>query len=142
MANGKYIKLFEPAKIGKVQLKNRFVKTAAQTYLFDSGEHKNSTLAKAFLWGRGKRRRGAGDCGDAGNGMAVGGNRRPPFRVDDDKYINDIRELTDAIINTIARHLCNFITVGPGEELWPITKQWRKEWRRPAVTLGKLKSVF
>jgi 2,4-dienoyl-CoA reductase (NADPH2) len=80
-----------------VQLKNRFVKTAAQTYLFDSGEHRISSLAKAFY--------GAVAKGGAALvivetpamewPLAETGDRR--FRVDDDKYIKDIRELTDVI---------------------------------------------
>ena len=40
MAANKYEKLFSPYHIGKVQLKNRFVKTAAQTYFFESGENR------------------------------------------------------------------------------------------------------
>ena len=48
MTNTKYKLLFEQTKIGKVQIKNRFVKTAAQTYLFEPGEHRIGTLAKAF----------------------------------------------------------------------------------------------
>ena len=97
ITNSKYKKLFEPVKIGKVQLRNRFVKTAAQTYLFDSGEQRISTLAKAFY--------GAVAKGGAGLvivetpamewPLAETGDRR--FRVDHDKYIKDIRELTNAI---------------------------------------------
>jgi hypothetical protein len=48
VAASKYKKLFEPFSIGKVHLKNRIVKTAAQTYFFDSGAHRVSSLAKAF----------------------------------------------------------------------------------------------
>ncbi len=36
MAQSQYEHLFSPFNIGKVQLKNRIVKTAAQTYLFES----------------------------------------------------------------------------------------------------------
>ena len=48
MAANKYEKLFSPYHIGKVQLKNRFVKTAAQTYFFESGENRVGDIAKAF----------------------------------------------------------------------------------------------
>ena len=84
MANSKYRRLFEPTKIGKVHLKNRLVKTAAQTYFFDSGEHRISSLAKAFY--------GAVAKGGAGLvivetpamewPLADTGDRR--FRIDDD----------------------------------------------------------
>ena len=40
MAQTPYEHLFSPFNIGKVQLKNRIVKTAAQTYFFESGEHR------------------------------------------------------------------------------------------------------
>jgi 2,4-dienoyl-CoA reductase (NADPH2) len=97
LVNRRYRKLFEPFKIGKVALKNRIVKTAAQTYFFDSGEHRISELAKAFY--------GAIAKGGAGLvivetpamewPLAETGDRR--FRVDDDKYIKDISELTQVI---------------------------------------------
>ena len=97
MVDSKYQKLFESIKIGKVLLKNRIVKTAAQTYLFESGEHRVGTLAKAFY--------GAVAKGGAGLvivetpamewPLAETGDRR--FRIDNDKYIPDIRELTETI---------------------------------------------
>jgi 2,4-dienoyl-CoA reductase (NADPH2) len=97
MASSKYQKLFEPIKIGKVQLKNRFVKSASQTYFFDSGRHRTSNLAKAFY----------GALAKGGAGLVIvetpamewplkeTGDRR--YRIDDDKYIKDIKEFTDAI---------------------------------------------
>ena len=48
MVNTRYPNLFSPIKIGDIELKNRIVKTAAQTYFFDSGEHRISLRAKAF----------------------------------------------------------------------------------------------
>lgn len=86
--------LFSPFNIGKVQLKNRIVKTAAQTYLFDSGEMRVGSLAKAFY----------GAVARGGAGLIItetpamewpllqDGDRR--FRVDDDKYIPQLRELS------------------------------------------------
>ncbi|MBN1381393.1 MAG: hypothetical protein JXA41_06950 [Deltaproteobacteria bacterium] len=93
----RYEKLFSPFKIGNVALRNRIVKTAAQTYFFDSGEHRISERAKAFY----------GACAKGGAGLIVvetpamewplaeEGDRR--FRIDDDKYIKDVSELTAAI---------------------------------------------
>ncbi|HEY3277100.1 MAG TPA: FAD-dependent oxidoreductase [Syntrophorhabdaceae bacterium] len=97
MVDGRYKHLFSPFKIGKVELKNRLAKTAAQTYFFDSGEHRISTLAKAFY----------GALAKGGLGLVIvetpamewplsqEGDRR--FRIDDDKYIKDIKQLTDEI---------------------------------------------
>ena len=92
-----YKHLFSPFKIGNVELKNRLVKTAAQTYFFESGEHRVGSLAKAFY----------GALAKGGAGLVVvetpamewpladTGDRR--YRIDDDKYIKDIKGLTDEI---------------------------------------------
>ena len=142
MANSKYKKLFEPTKIGKVQLKNRFVKTAAQTYLFDSGEHRISRLAKAFYEAVAKG--GAGlvivETPAMEWPLAETGDRR--FRVDDDKYIKDIRELTDVIHKYNCPAFVQFYHRGPwGGELLN-NQVVAKRVAASAVTLGKLKSVF
>jgi len=93
-SSGRYERLFSPFSIGKVQLKNRIVKTAAQTYFFDSGENRVGPLAKAFY----------GAVAKGGAGLVItetpamewplleDGDRR--FRVDNDKYIPQLRELS------------------------------------------------
>jgi 2,4-dienoyl-CoA reductase (NADPH2) len=97
VAKNRFEKLFSPASIGNVKLKNRLVKTANQTYLFESGEKRVGTLAKAFYSALAK----------GGVGMVIvetpamewplmdEGDRR--FRLDNDKYIDNVRELTNAI---------------------------------------------
>jgi 2,4-dienoyl-CoA reductase (NADPH2) len=89
-----YEHLFSPVSIGKVELKNRIVKTAAQTYFFDSGEHRVGPIAKAFY----------GAVARGGAGLIVtetpamewplreNDDRR--FRIDHDKYIPQLRELS------------------------------------------------
>ena len=86
--------LFSPTSIGKVQLKNRIVKTAAQTYFFESGENRVGSLAKGFY----------GAVARGGAGLIItetpamewplmeDGDRR--FRVDNDKYIKNLSELS------------------------------------------------
>ncbi len=86
--------LFSPTSIGKVQLKNRIVKTAAQTYFFESGENRVGALAKGFY----------GAVARGGAGLIITetpamewplleeGDRR--FRVDNDKYIKQLAELS------------------------------------------------
>jgi 2,4-dienoyl-CoA reductase (NADPH2) len=93
MASSKYELLFSPTSIGKVKLKNRIVKTAAQTYFFESGENRVGTLAKAFY----------GAVARGGAGLVITetpamewplleeGDRR--FRIDDDKYLKQLEEL-------------------------------------------------
>ncbi len=90
----RYEHLFSPTNIGKVQLKNRIVKTAAQTYFFESGENRVGTLAKAFY----------GAVAKGGAGLIITetpamewplleeGDRR--FRIDNDKYIKNLAELS------------------------------------------------
>ena len=142
MTDSKYKKLFEPAKIGKVQLKNRFVKTAAQTYLFDSGEHRISSLAKAFY--------GAVAKGGAALvivetpamewPLAETGDRR--FRVDNDKYIKDIRELTDVIHKHDCPAFVQFYHRGSWGGALQKNQFPAQRVAASAVTLGPLKSVF
>jgi 2,4-dienoyl-CoA reductase (NADPH2) len=129
-------------KIGKVQLKNRLVKTAAQTYFFDSGEHRISSLAKAFY--------GAVAKGGAGLvivetpamewPLADTGDRR--FRVDDDKYIKDISELTDAIHKYNCPAFVQFYHRGPWGGSLQTNQLLAPRVAASAVTLGALKSVF
>jgi 2,4-dienoyl-CoA reductase-like NADH-dependent reductase (Old Yellow Enzyme family) len=142
MTTSKYKELFEPTKIGKVQLKNRMVKTAAQTYLFDSGEHRISSLAKAFY--------GAVAKGGAGLvivetpamewPLAETGDRR--FRVDNDKYIKDIRELTDTIHKYNCPTFVQFYHRGPWAGLFQNNQLVAKRVAASAVTLKVLQSVF
>jgi 2,4-dienoyl-CoA reductase (NADPH2) len=142
MADSKYVKLFEPAKIGKVQLKNRFVKTAAQTYLFDSGEHRISQLAKAFYGALAKG--GAGlvivETPAMEWPLAETGDRR--FRVDDDKHIKDIRELTAEIHKYNCPAFVQFYHRGPWGGALQNSPVVVKRVAASAVTLGALKSVF
>ena len=113
MAENKYEKLFSPYHIGKVQLRNRFVKTAAQTYFFDSGENRVGDIAKAFY----------GAVAKGGVGLIITetpamewplleeGDRR--FRVDNDKYIPQIKELTDLVHSHGAKIFTQFYHRGP-----------------------------
>jgi 2,4-dienoyl-CoA reductase (NADPH2) len=99
MAPHKYELLFSPINIGKLRLKNRIVKTAAQTYFFESGENRVGKVAKAFY----------GAVARGGAGLIVTetpamewplleeGDRR--FRIDNDKYIKNLSELADEVHN-------------------------------------------
>lgn len=97
MAKPAYEHIYSPINIGKVQLQNRIVKTAAQTYLFDSGDRRFGPLAKAFY----------GAVAKGGVGLIIvetpamewplaeEGDRR--LRVDNDKYLKDIEDLAKTI---------------------------------------------
>jgi len=113
MATDKYEMLFSPYHIGKVKLKNRFVKTAAQTYFFESGENRVGDIAKAFY----------GALAKGGVGLIItetpalewplleDGDRR--FRVDNDKYIPQIKELTDLVHSHDCKVFTQFYHRGP-----------------------------
>lgn len=118
MSTNKYEMLFSPYHIGNVQLKNRFVKTAAQTYFFDSGENRVGDIAKAFY----------GAVAEGGVGLIItetpamewplldDGDRR--FRVDDDKYIPQIKELTDLVHSHDCKIFTQFYHRGPWGKIY------------------------
>ncbi len=124
--------LFSPYHIGKVQLKNRFVKTAAQTYFFDSGEKRVGDIAKAFY----------GAVAKGGVGLIItetpamewplleDGDRR--FRVDNDKYIPQIKELTDLVHSYDCKIFTQFYHRGP----------WGKEYQFIAERIAASPVVF
>ncbi|MBN1366924.1 MAG: FAD-dependent oxidoreductase [Dehalococcoidales bacterium] len=93
----RYKKLFEPSHIGNVRTRNRIIKTASQTYLFDSGERRVSLKALAFHEAIAKG--GVGllvvETPAMEWPLAETGDRR--FRLDNDKYVKDIKVLTDVI---------------------------------------------
>lgn len=98
----RFYKLLEPFQIGQLKIKNRMFKTGSGTNLWNPGEHRISEKALAFYEAVAR----------GGVGLAVvespimefpfdePGDLR--YRIDDDKYIPDIRELTQAI----HRHNC------------------------------------
>jgi 2,4-dienoyl-CoA reductase-like NADH-dependent reductase (Old Yellow Enzyme family) len=57
MAKKKFEKLFTPISIGGVKLRNRLVKTASQTYLFESGRSGWATSRRPIMapWQRAAR---------------------------------------------------------------------------------------
>ncbi len=95
--DGRFEKLLEPYHIGKVQLKNRIVKTAAGTNFWDMGERRVSEKGKAYY--------GAVAKGGAGLVIVESCIMEDPFdepgdqryRLDDDKFIKEVSEITAAI---------------------------------------------
>jgi 2,4-dienoyl-CoA reductase (NADPH2) len=132
VATNKYEKLFSPYHIGKVQLKNRFVKTAAQTYMFESGEKRVGDLALGLY----------GAIAKGGVGLIIvetpamewplldDGDRR--YRVDNDKYIKNISELTVAVHKHDCKIFTQFYHRGP----------WGKEYQFIAERIAASPVVF
>jgi 2,4-dienoyl-CoA reductase (NADPH2) len=98
MANHpKFHKLLEPYHIGKVKTRNRIIKTASGTSLWNTGEHRVSKKGKAFYEAMAR--------GGVGLIIVESPIVEFPFdepgdvrlRIDDDKYIQDIGEIAEVI---------------------------------------------
>jgi 2,4-dienoyl-CoA reductase (NADPH2) len=130
--NGRFEKLVEPYHIGKVQTKNRMVKTAAGTNFWEMGERRISGMGKAFYEAVAR--------GGAGLVMVESPIMEDPFdepgdqryRIDDDKYIKEVSELAEVV----HRHNCPLFMQtyhrGPWEQ--PYAK------RRPRIAASPVKS--
>jgi 2,4-dienoyl-CoA reductase (NADPH2) len=122
-ASSRYELLFSPASIGKVKLKNRIVKTAAQTYFFDSGEERVGARATAYY--SAIARGGAGLIITETPAMEwpllEDGDRR--FRVDSDKYLKQL----EAFAKEIHRHgvplFTQFYHRGPWSGVYALAAQ-------------------
>ncbi|HEX2964159.1 MAG TPA: FAD-dependent oxidoreductase [Syntrophorhabdaceae bacterium] len=92
-----FSKLLEPSSIGKVKTKNRIIKTAAGTSFWSPGERRITDMALAYYEAVAR--------GGAGLIMMESPIVEYPFdepgdirmRIDDDRYIPQLRELTDII---------------------------------------------
>ena len=95
--NPEFHKLLEPYHIGKVKTRNRIIKTASGTNLWNAGDHHVSEKGKAFYEALAK--------GGVGLIMVESPIVEYPFdepgdvrlRIDDDKYIQDISEIAEVI---------------------------------------------
>ncbi len=88
-----YPHLFSPASIGKVRLKNRIVKTAAQTYFFESGERRFGGIAKAFYGAVARGGPGLVICETPAMEAPYKETDDRRYRVDDDRFLPDIEAL-------------------------------------------------
>ncbi|MGD0918020.1 MAG: FAD-dependent oxidoreductase [Thermodesulfobacteriota bacterium] len=95
--NPEFHKLLEPYHIGKVKTRNRIIKTASGTNLWNTGDHRVSKKGKAFYEALAR--------GGVGLIMVESPIVEYPFdepgdqrlRIDDDKYIQDISEIAEVI---------------------------------------------
>jgi 2,4-dienoyl-CoA reductase-like NADH-dependent reductase (Old Yellow Enzyme family) len=95
--NPEFHKLLEPYHIGKVKTRNRIIKTASGTSLWNTGEYRVSKKGKAFYEALAR--------GGVGLIIVESPIVEYPFdepgdvrlRIDDDKYIQDIGEIAEVI---------------------------------------------
>ena len=88
-----YPHLFSPTSIGPVRLKNRIVKTAAQTYFFDSGERRFGPIARAFYGAVARGGPGLIICETPAMEAPYKETDDRRHRVDDDRFLRDIEAL-------------------------------------------------
>jgi 2,4-dienoyl-CoA reductase (NADPH2) len=117
IGKARFEKLFEPHHIGKLQVKNRIVKTAASTHYIDTDSYEMSDRAKAYY----------GAIARGGTGLVnveapivkmsfkPGYGQAPGFGLypNDDQYIQGLSELTDVIHKNGARTFIQIFHQGP-----------------------------
>ncbi|NQT72235.1 MAG: FAD-dependent oxidoreductase [Chloroflexi bacterium] len=109
----RYGKLLEPYYIGPVKIRNRIIKTAAETGFSNKDDgYVNETL-KAFYETQAKG--GAGAIYVEGPGIDYPLAKTTPegIRIDDDKYISGLSELTDAIHKHSCPAFVQLLHAGP-----------------------------
>jgi 2,4-dienoyl-CoA reductase (NADPH2) len=88
-----YPHLFSPISIGKVRLRNRIVKTAAQTYFFETGERRFGGIAKAFYGAVARGGAGLVICETPAMEAPYKETDDRRYRIDDDRFLPDIEAL-------------------------------------------------
>lgn len=89
------MKLFEPCKIGKMELKNRLVLAPMSNNMTDNG----FVTEKAIKFYEARARGGVGliTCEDGIVNYPLGNNVKYPVAIDDDKYIPMLKKLNDTV---------------------------------------------
>jgi 2,4-dienoyl-CoA reductase (NADPH2) len=114
--NTRYKKLFEPGKIGSLNLKNRMVKMGAQPGSVHSPDGNVPEILKNYYEAVA---RGGVSLVTAGGGIIEvipAGATLDRFRVDDDKYIPSLRELAQVIQKQGCPALFQFMGRGPSRK--------------------------
>ncbi|MCP4608286.1 MAG: FAD-dependent oxidoreductase [Planctomycetes bacterium] len=95
--NKRFENLLEPYHIGPVKIRNRIIKTAAETGFFNKDDGYVNGRMKAFYEAQAKGGAGAVYVEGPGIDYPLGKTNLDGIRIDDDKYISGLSELTDAI---------------------------------------------
>jgi len=97
MANAKFEKLLEPGHIGRVKTRNRMVKTGAGTFMFHEDETRMNKAVLAYYESLARGGVGLLIVESPTIDYPAGARWRPRYRIDDDKYIKGLSELTAII---------------------------------------------
>jgi len=93
----RYEKLLEPGYIGSVKTRNRLVKTAAGLLYWSDDETRPNEKVKGFYEALARGGVGLLIVETPTVDYPMGARGRERYRLDDDRYINGLRELTDII---------------------------------------------
>ncbi len=94
MADGKYAKLLEPGRIGKVTTRNRIYKTAAGMMVFDENETYLNPIARGFYEALARGGVGVLSIEAPTIDYPLGGRWKQRYRMDEDRFIPGMAELT------------------------------------------------
>ena len=132
----RYPELFSPISIGKLELKNRIVKTAAQTYFFESGERRFGGIAKGFYGAVARGGPGLIICETPAMEAPYKETDDRRYRVDDDRFLPDI----EALAAEVHKHDCplflQFYHRGPWGGVYAVDR------RRIAASAVTVRSPF
>ncbi|MBN2569373.1 MAG: FAD-dependent oxidoreductase, partial [Deltaproteobacteria bacterium] len=97
MDNTKYKKLLEPGYIGSVKTRNRIIKSGAGMFMWHETDVHMREEVKAYYESMARGGVGLIMVEAPGVDYPWGTRRRARYRIDDDKYIDGLKELTDVI---------------------------------------------
>jgi 2,4-dienoyl-CoA reductase (NADPH2) len=122
MANKKFEKLLEPGQIGTVKLKNRMIKSGAAARYWGSGDNQINDISKHYY--EAFARGGVGLIIVEGPVIEpVEARMSGNYRLDDDKYIKGVFELTELI----HKHKCPAFVQLNHNCNWQRTMLWQKQ---------------
>ncbi len=97
MSKNKYKKLLEPGQIGTVKTRNRIIKTGAGTFMWHEDETSMNGSVLAFYESLARGGVGLLIVESPTIDYPAGARWRQRYRIDDDRYIKGLSELTDII---------------------------------------------
>lgn len=106
-------RLLEPSFIGKVRIRNRIVKTAAETNYYNPADFYVNRTLKGFYEGQARGGVGAVFVEGPAIDYPLGMFRDRGIRIDEDEYVPGLKELTDAIHKHDCPAFLQLVHAGP-----------------------------
>jgi 2,4-dienoyl-CoA reductase (NADPH2) len=97
MAKSKFAKLLEPGRIGSVKTRNRIIKTGAGTFMFHEDETRMNAAVLAYYESLARGGVGLLIVESPTIDYPRGARWQQRYRIDDDRYIKGLSELTELI---------------------------------------------